>query len=50
MNLSIKKLSYIFLAQVLILTIIIFFKNFYNSDKNIKVIFPIEEKILLQSF
>ena len=45
MNLSIKKLSYIFLAQVLILTIIIFFKNFYNNDKNIKVIFPIEENL-----
>ena len=45
MNLSIKKLSYIFLAQVLILIIIIFFKNFYNNDKNTKVIFPIEENV-----
>jgi len=42
MNLSIKKLSYLFLAQVLTLIIIIFFKNFYNNDKNIKVIFLIE--------
>ena len=45
MNLSIKKLSYIFLAQVLILITIIFFKNFYNNDKNIKVIFPLEENL-----
>ena len=45
MNLSIKKLSYIFLAQVLILIIIIFFKNFYDNDKNTKVIFPIEENL-----
>ena len=45
MNLSTKKLSYIFLAQVLILIIIIFFKNFYENDKNTKVIFPIEENL-----
>lgn len=45
MNLSTKNLSYLFLAQVLILIIIIFFKNFYNDDKNIKVIFPSEENI-----